>query len=106
MKDKLLILAYMGTGKTELEHQYKNVIDLDFQDYKYIYDETIKHLPLEKRNGQTSLRVENPEYPNNFINAVNKIGMNTKRDYNIMKESIIVDLYFLFYIIGKYSKLF
>lgn len=70
MKDKLLILAYMGTGKTELEHSYNNVIDLDFQDYKYIYDETIRHLPLEQRKGQTSLRTENPDYPNNFINAV------------------------------------
>ncbi len=60
----------MGTGKTELEHQYKNVIDLDFQDYKYIYDESIRHLPLEQRKGQTSLRIENPDYPNNFINAV------------------------------------
>lgn len=70
MKNKLLILAYMGTGKTELEHQYKNVIDLDFQDYKYIYDESIRHLPLEKRKGQTSLRTENPNYPNNFINEV------------------------------------
>lgn len=68
--NKLLILAYMGTGKTELEYRYKNVIDLDFQDYKYIYDETIRYLPLEQRKGQTSLRTENPEYPSNFINAV------------------------------------
>ncbi len=67
---KNLILAYMGTGKTELEHQYKNVIDLDFQDYKYIYDESIRQLPLEQRKGQTSLRTENPNYPDNFINAV------------------------------------
>lgn len=70
MKNKLLILAYMGTGKTELEYRYNNVVDLDFQDYKYIYDESIRALPLEQRKGQTSLRVENPEYPNNFINAI------------------------------------
>lgn len=70
MENNLLILAYMGTGKTELEHQYKNIIDLDFQDYKYIYDKSIRHLPLEQRKGQTSLRTENPDYPNNFINAV------------------------------------
>lgn len=67
MKNKLLVLAYMGTGKTELENRYDNVIDLDFQDYKYIYDESIRHLPLEKRKGQNSLRTENPDYPNNFI---------------------------------------
>lgn len=67
MKNKLLVLAYMGTGKTELEIRYDNVIDLDFQDYKYIYDESIRHLPLEQRKGQNSLRTENPNYPNNFI---------------------------------------
>lgn len=70
MKDKLLILAYMGTGKTQLEKHYKNVVDLDFQDYKYIYDESIRHLPLEQRKGQTSLRTENPDYPNNFITTI------------------------------------
>lgn len=69
-KDKFLILAYMGTGKTELERRYNNVIDLDFQDYKYVYDESIRHLPLEQRKGQTSLRTENSRYPNNFINEV------------------------------------
>lgn len=69
---KILILAYMGTGKTELARHYSNVSDLDFQDYKYIYDESIRDLPLEKRKGSVSLRTENPEYPNNFIKAMIK----------------------------------
>lgn len=64
--EKLLILAYMGTGKTELENRYENVVDFDFQDYKYIYDEKIRHLPLEQRKGATNLRIENPNYPQNF----------------------------------------
>lgn len=42
----------MGTGETELENRYDNVIDFDFQDYKYIYDESIRHLPLEQRKGR------------------------------------------------------
>ncbi len=65
--DKLIILAYMGTGKTELEKRYDNVIDFDFQDYKYIYDESISHLPLEQRKGNVSLRKENESYPKNFL---------------------------------------
>ena len=48
--EKILIMAYMGTGKTELEKGYENVVDFDFQDYKYIYDEKIRHLPLEPDN--------------------------------------------------------
>lgn len=67
MRNKLLILAYMGTGKTELSNKYNNVVDLDFQNYKYIYDESIRNLPLEQRKGANSLRSENPDYPNNFI---------------------------------------
>lgn len=65
--EKLLIMAYMGTGKTELENRYDNVVDFDFQDYKYIYDESIRHLPLEQRKGSVNLRTENSNYPNNFI---------------------------------------
>lgn len=63
----LLILAYMGTGKTELEKRYEDVVDFDFQDYKYIYDESIRHLPLEQRKGNVNLRTENPNYPSNFL---------------------------------------
>lgn len=70
--EKLLILAYMGTGKTELENRYENVVDFDFQDYKYIYDESIRHLPLEKRKGNVNLRTENPSYPQNFLEAAIK----------------------------------
>lgn len=70
--EKLFILAYMGTGKTELEKRYDNVVDLDFQDYKFIYDISVRHLPLEQRKGNASLRTENIDYPKNFINAVLK----------------------------------
>ena len=71
--EKLLIMAYMGTGKTELENRYDNVIDFDFQDYKYIYDESIRHLPLEQRKGSTNLRTENPNYPENFLTDAIKL---------------------------------
>lgn len=75
--DKLIILAYMGTGKTELEKKYKNVIDFDFQDYKYIYDESISHLPLEQRKGNVSLRKENEDYPQNFLlDAIDLLNKN------------------------------
>ncbi len=31
MKSKILILAYMGTGKTELAKNNNNVVDLDLE---------------------------------------------------------------------------
>ncbi|MCL2672770.1 MAG: hypothetical protein FWF01_00065 [Alphaproteobacteria bacterium] len=70
MKDKVLILAYMGSGKTEAEKRYLNVLDMDFQDFKFVYDKSIAHLPLEQRKGNTALRAENPDYPGNWIDAV------------------------------------
>lgn len=71
--ERLLIMAYMGTGKTELENRCENVVDFDFQDYKYIYDESIRHLPLEQRKGRTNLRTENPNYPQNFLSDAIKL---------------------------------
>ena len=68
-KEKILIFAYVGAGKTEAEKRYKNVIDLESHDYIYTYDKSIAHWPLEKRKGNANLRTINPEYPTNFINA-------------------------------------
>ena len=66
--EKILVMSYMGTGKTELEKLYKNVVDFDFQDFKYTYDESVRDLPLEQRKGSVNLRVDNPNYPINFLN--------------------------------------
>jgi len=76
--DKILILAYMGTGKTEVSKKYNDVIDFDFQDYKYIYDESISHLPLEQRKGSTNLRTVNINYPHNFLSAAKESLNRTK----------------------------
>lgn len=70
---KLLIIAYMGTGKTELENRYDNIVDFDFQDYRYIYDESVRHLPLEQRKGSANLRTNNPDYPKNFLEDAVKL---------------------------------
>lgn len=70
---KLLIMAYMGTGKTELENRYDNIVDFDFQDYRYIYDESVRHLPLEQRKGSANLRTNNPDYPKNFLEDAVKL---------------------------------
>jgi len=70
VKEKILVLAYMGSGKTEAEKRYSNILDIDFQDFKFIYDKSIAHLPLEQRKGNVALRSENPAYPSNWIDAV------------------------------------
>ncbi len=72
--EKILVLAYPGSGKTELERQYEDVVDFEHQDFRYVYDESIRHLPLELRKGSTDLRKDNPEWPENFLtNALSEL---------------------------------
>ena len=35
--EKILIMAYMGTGKTELEKKYNNVVDFDFRNCNTLF---------------------------------------------------------------------
>jgi len=66
----ILVLAYPGIGKTYVADHYQNVIDFEHQHYIHIYDEDIRHQPLEQIKGQTSKRRPNPEWPNNYIGAI------------------------------------
>ena len=65
MKQKILVLAYPGCGKTYLAENYKNVSDLEFQHYRYDYGKN-KDLPLEKLKGIKE-RTLRPEWPENFF---------------------------------------
>lgn len=69
MEQKILVLAYPGSGKTYLADHYKNVSDFEFQHYRYDYGE-YKHLPLEQLKGRTEIRTNNPDWPNNFFKAL------------------------------------
>ena len=70
---KTVILAYPGTGKTKLCEIYDNIIDFEHQDYKWIYDESIRNLPLDQRKGRVDLRKENPDFPKNFLDDAIKL---------------------------------
>jgi hypothetical protein len=67
-KDKVLVLAYVGTGKTEMAKRYERVFNPSSDDYRYIFD---KELPLEQRKSNPN-RIENPDFPNNFIKVVSE----------------------------------
>lgn len=71
MKNKVLVLAYPGTGKTYLADHYKNVSDFEFQHYRYDYGE-YKDLPLEQLKGRTDIRTIKPEWPDNFFKFLNE----------------------------------
>lgn len=66
--EKIVIIAYTGTGKTETAKRYKGIFNPSSDDFRYIFD---KNLPPEQRKSNPN-RIENPDFPNNFINAVSK----------------------------------
>ena len=71
MEQKILVLAYPGSGKTFLANNYENVSDFEFQHYRYDYGD-YKHLPLEQLKGRTEIRTDNPGWPKNFFNALDE----------------------------------
>lgn len=69
MDEKILVLAYPGSGKTYLAENYENISDFEFQHFRYDYGK-YKHLPLEQLKGRTEIRTKNKERPNNFFLAL------------------------------------
>ena len=73
MESKIIVLAYVGTGKTETAKRYDGVWNPSSDDYRYIWD---KDIPLEQRKSNPN-RLENPNFPNNYIDAISEqLGKN------------------------------
>jgi len=66
MENKIIVLAYVGTGKTEMTKRYEGLWNPSSDDYRYVWDKDISH---EQRKGALN-RVENLNFPNNFIDAI------------------------------------
>lgn len=71
MIEKILVLAYPGTGKTYLAENFENVSDLEFQHYRWNYGK-YSNLPLEELKGRKDIRKNNPNWPDNFFEILNE----------------------------------
>ena len=69
MSKGYLIGGFKAIGKTTLAKKYEDVIDLESSDYKYLIDDNLKKLSTEERKGRKD-RLNNPNYPMNYINAM------------------------------------
>ncbi len=65
----ILIGGFKAVGKTTLASKYKEVIDLESTGYEYIIDEELAKMSVEQRKGLKN-RQKNPEYPQNYCNAI------------------------------------
>ena len=65
-----LILAYMGSGKTEAELRFENVDDIDIALFLFRLKPEFAHLSFDEHKGLEHVREDDPEYPGNFLKAV------------------------------------
>ena len=65
-KEKILVVAIAGAGKTYLAQHYENVVDFEYLYHLWNYDKSIIDLPIDQHKGNPN-RKPNPDYPWNFI---------------------------------------
>ena len=70
MNQGLIISGFAGIGKTTLQQNYTNVIDLESSDFKWIYpNQDIQNMDKETRKA-ISTRVQNPLWPLNYVKEI------------------------------------
>lgn len=65
----ILIAGFGAIGKTTVGKKYKNVLDLESSNFKYIIDDKLKLLSEEERKGLKT-RELNKQFPENYYNAI------------------------------------
>ena len=53
----ILIAGFGAIGKTTAAKKYKNIIDLESSNFKYIIDDQLNELPVEERKEQYCLNI-------------------------------------------------
>lgn len=76
----VFIYCYTATGKSTLSKKYSNVIDMESTIYKYLNTST------EKEHDKGSKRERNPEFPENYFNALEEVK--NKYDYILISDNI------------------
>ena len=67
-ENKVIVLAYAGSGKTEMTKRYDGIWNPSSDEYRYVWD---KNIPHEQRKSNPN-RIENPDFPNNYIDAISE----------------------------------
>lgn len=66
----MIILGTGCIGKTTLAKKYSNCVDLESSDFQWIFTDEYSRVDSEKRKGVKIAKRQNPDWPENYINAV------------------------------------
>ncbi len=70
MKKGVIVYAFPSSGKTTLCKNHDNMIDLESSDFRWLLTDEQKMLSVEELKGLP--RVENPNWPQNYFDAIEK----------------------------------
>lgn len=65
----MIISGFAGIGKSTLDKEVAEVLDLESTNYKFLYDPSYDNLSDEEKKGLKG-REMNPEWPSNYIDAI------------------------------------
>ena len=77
----IFIYAFTATGKSTLAKKYKNIIDMESVNYKYLNEKR----NCEERKSSFD-RILNPQWPQNYFEALEKVK--DKYDYILISDDI------------------
>lgn len=84
----MIICGFPGVGKSTLGRKYPDKVrDLESSNYKWIYDESVVHLPEEQRKGPVK-KAPNPAWPDNYVQAI----CDAEREYPLVLCSLDIDV--------------
>ena len=72
IKQKVIVFAFPGTGKTYATQNFENTCDFESLYYIFDYNEDVLHWHIDKHKGRDDIRVKSPNFPQNYIEALKK----------------------------------
>lgn len=69
-KEKIIVFAFPGTGKTYTAQNFINTCDFESLYYIFDYNKDVLHWHIDQHKGRDDLRVKSPNFPGNYITAL------------------------------------
>lgn len=97
-----IVSVFAGCGKTEMARRHPDLaIDMESSDYRWVWPPSLRDASPDDRKGRVSaddgMRLPNPEWPNNYVDAICEEYGSGRREYVLVSmhpevlEMLVVD---------------